>query len=506
MIKKLIKLADYLDSKNFIKEANDLDRIIKKVSKASSPNIGSSILKTKVAAIIDDSLEDFQGYLRLQNGMNYDIVGKINVDDEDGTSRLIEKLKEIRGKNLFAQAELVSTSRSTGGYIGDDPISLKGGKLYLPPFTLANRGDNLLQLISDSPYWDVSDSEALNENFMNITEWPDLDVGRAGEHIHKYLWNSLGKEAQKNPSGLQDFVDGFMYTLMGYRVSWPERNFLKDKSDSFIRGYYASRYAQSEGDPISDDPLWQMEATPAEKAYHKEKQPFWMSGGEEYQQSGGAEFHEQLYRIYKNKQLDKIVKVDKGVKTIRMLLEKFNEIQNTEVTKSNVSSQELIMIGDNVGTLDKDIKNYMMNILEIINFIKKADSLGVEDRAIGSKVDLLIMKLFEIYEHYYSSWVKEAERLKHIAAAHLEKLEMFRKAKQSIIDDAEAKGESIEYNYKNAIEGLDMEISKTMSRHQRAEEVFQNTMQILPELAQKITSNVLTDERESAIDMDIESD
>ena len=435
MIKKLIKLADYLDSKNFVKEANNLDRIIKKASKASSPNIVSSIRQTKVAAIIDDSLEDFQGYLRLQDGTNYHSAGKVNVDDEDGTSRLIEKFKEIRG----AQIELVSTSGNDGGYVDGQPISFRRGKLYLPPFTLVGRGDNLLQLISNSPHWNVSDSEALNENFMNITEWPDL---RLSEHTRRHLWHSLGKEAQKNPSGLQDFVDGFAHTLMGYRVSWPERNFLKDKSDSFIRGYYAYRYIQSENDLRQSD--------------------------------RELELHEGLYRIYKNNQLDKIAPVDKGLRAIRTILEKFNEIQNTEITKSNITSKELIRIGDNVSTLDEDIKNYMMDIIDIINFIKKADSLGVDGRSIGSKIDLLIKKLGSIHGYYHTDWVSEAEKLKHIAAANLEKAEMFREGKQSIIDDAEAKGEPIEYNYKNAIKGLDMEISKLMSRHQKAEEIFQN--------------------------------
>jgi flagellar biosynthesis/type III secretory pathway protein FliH len=109
-----------------------------------------------------------------------------------------------------------------------------------------------------------------------------------------------------------------------------------------------------------------------------------------------------------------------------------------------------------------------------------------------------------MYEHNYSSWVKRAEKLKHIAAAHLEKAEMFREAKQNAIDHFESKGELD--SYKDAIESLDVQISQSMSRHQQAEEVFQNTMQILPSLVQEITSNVLTDERESAIDMDIESD
>lgn len=496
MIKELIKLANYLDSKNFTKEADDLDRIIKEASKASSPNIGSSILKAKVAAIIDDSLEDFQGYLRLQNDMRYDIIGKVSIDDEDGTGRFLEKFKE--SKNFGAYAEIVSTS---GAYIS---ISLKDGKLYLSPFTLAGRGDNLLQLISNSPHWDVSDSEALNENLMNITEWPDLDVGRAGEHILRYLWSSLGKEAQKNPSGLQDFVDGFMYDLTGRYNGMEDREFLKEKSDSFIRGYFAARYIKSEGDPISDDPLWQMEATPTEKAYHKESQPEWMSAGEMYQKGGGAEFHKELYSMYANKQLDKIFEVNKGLEMIRRLWQKLSEIQNTEVTKSNVSSQELIMIGDDRNTLDKDIEKYMTSIVGLINFIKKADSLGVEDRVIGAKLDMLVQKLGHMYEHSYSSWVGRAERLKHIAAAHLEKAEMFREGKQNAIDHFESKGELD--NYKDAIESLDEQISQSMSRHQQAEEVFQNTMQILPGLVQEITSNVLTDERESAIDMDIESD
>jgi hypothetical protein len=505
MIKELIKLANYLDSKDFIKEANDLDRIIKKISEASLLDIGSSTLKAKVAAIIDDSLKDFQGYLRLQDGMDYDIVGEVSVDDKDGTGRLLEKLKEIKGRNHFAQAELVSTTSDGAGAIGDTSISLKDGKLYLSPYTLASRGDNLLQLISGSPHWDISDSEALNENLMNITEWPDLDVGRVGEHITKYLWSSLGKEAQKNPSGLQDFVDGFMYDLASRYNDMEDREFLKEKSDSFIRGYFAARYAKSEGDPISDDPLWQMEATPTEKAYHKESQPEWMSAGEMYHKGGGAEFHEELYSMYANKQFDKIFEVNKGLEMIRRLWQKLSEIQDTEVTKSNINSQELIRIGDDRNTLDKDIEKYMTSIVGLINFIKKADSLGVEDRVIGAKLDMLVQKLGYMYENGYSSWVARAERLKHVAAAHLERAEMFRGAKQSTIDHAEAKGESLD-NYKDAIESLDGQISQSMGRHQQAKEVFQNTMQILPGLVQEISSNVLTDKRESAIELDIESD
>jgi hypothetical protein len=503
MIKELIKLANYLDSKDFTKEANDLDRIIKKISEASLLDIGPSTLKAKVAAIIDDSLKDFQGYLRLQDGMDYDIAGEVSVDDEDGAGRLLEKLKEIKGRNHFAQAELVSTT-SDGHEIGDTPISLKDGKLYLSPHTLASRGDNLLQLISGSPHWNISDSEALNENLMNITEWPDLDVGRVGEHIPKYLWSSLGKEAQKNPSGLQDFVDGFMYDLTSRWTGMEDREILKEKSGSFIRGYFAARYAKSEGDPISDDPLWQMEATPTEKAYHKEEQPGWMSAGEKYQQSGGAEFHEELYSMYANKQLDKIFEANKGLEMIRRLWEKLSEIQNTEVTKSNITSGELIRIGDKRSTLDKDIGNYMMSIIDLINLIRKADSLGVEDRVIGAKLDMVAEKLGNLYEHYYSNWVARAERLKHVAAGHLEAADSWMKAKQNIIEHAEAKGEPID-NHKDAIEMLDKQTSISMGRHQQAKEVFQNTMQILPGLVQEISSNVLTDKRELAIELDIES-
>lgn len=491
-LNNLINLANFLDNLNLKSHANYVDALI-----------------FKKAITIDESLKDFSGFIGIDNGYKY--VDKARLDDEEGMGRLLEMVKE----NSKINPILVTTTRyqqdgeDVESGINSAPIRLRNEKFYLDPFILVDRGDNLLQLIAGSSHWDVSDSEALSDNLHRV-EIPDLGYGRSFEHISHYFYNSLAKEAEIDPSGLQDFAEGFVFEPRG---EWGrDRKYLEGKSDSFIRGYFAAQYIKSEGDVIWHDNLWQAESTPTEKWSHKEYQPDWMYYSEIYQRDGGALMDQSLYDMLSNNQLGNIVEVQEGLRLILELQKDLNQIKNGEARREWGESEFIDRRYNDVLTqtsdsftkrLDYQIEEFLTNIIEDMRFVKKAIRLGIEERIIGQKVNRIIRDFISLKDHHYWRWVNEAQEIRDLEIAYLKKAEYYKSGKKDALEQNDSLNPD---QLKAVLDIVDGEIAKSINLSQKATEILENSSQAIPNLLRQINHSLFPKNNVVDIQLDNEGD
>lgn len=377
----------------------------------------------KIAITLDESKKDFQGYLYCKTGGS---DFKVEAGDQEGHAKIVETLKS----NPKAEAYIVYTASSTGTPIHHIKLYLKDDKLYGPPYELADRDDNILEYIYDSPYFAVEDSVALDDRIHTI-DWPQAffdDYGRSMEHYNVELYNQLAQLALERPEGMQDFVNGYYEAAeQGY---W--NTDLSQKSDDFVAGFMSRQSMDSEGDVISGDSMWSAESTSTEKEYHRYNLSDGMQWGKEYQASGEGRGHDTLADLLMSGRIHEVEGFSEAEQAFDSFKQRVEDIINQEQ-----AAPEGYYPNTEPEDVHKSMERFQSSISEIQEIVQLITRMSkiksVDQRTLGRYTHILMQRLSGI-QRDADYVVKSLADLKKTDAYYAENIEQYQSILPQLAD------------------------------------------------------------------------
>lgn len=377
----------------------------------------------KIAITLDESKRDFQGYLYCQVGGS---EFKVKAGDYEGHAKIVETLKS----NPKAEAYIVYTASSTGTPIHHIKLYLKDDKLYGPPYELADRDDNILEYIHDSPYFAIEDSVALDDHIHTIN-WPQAsfdDYGRSMEHYNVELYNQLAQLALERPEGMQDFVNGYYEAAeQGY---W--NTDLSQKSDDFVAGFMSRQSMDSEGDVISGDSMWNAESTPAEKKYHRYNLSRGMQWGEEYQASGEGRGHDTLANLLMSGRIHEIEGFSEAAQTFDSFKQRVEDIliQEQQAPEGYYPRTDPEDVHRSMELFQSSLSE-IRGLVQLITRMSKIKS--IDQRVLGRYIHVLMQRLSGI-QRGADSVVRSLYDLKKADAFYAKNVEQYQSILPQLVD------------------------------------------------------------------------